>query len=163
MCIRDSPRTSQASQQLSNVITALKGYELEYGELPQLGDGSADSEWIPLTEDSETGFALVNALIFGSNEERGWNPREISFFEPKYRDDPRGGFLEEGDDQTSAGLYDPWGNAIFVKLDADGDGFIVPFPGDEPLQKTVIAMSPGEEAFPGNLRGGKRPIYSWKR
>ena len=129
-------RVTQCNQQMSNLITSLKGYQLEYGHVP-ISTTGADSE---VTTDN----AVFMLSLMGENPSSGnayKNPREIDFYEPNYTKSGRGGWSEDNQE-----LADPWGEPFVILLDTDFDKKLIN-PSD-----TTSASGSGASAAPSLLR-----------
>ncbi len=92
-------KKAQARNDVQQIATAIKAYNLEYGKLPgtATADGAAPANLISILTSSNTN-----------------NPRGIVFLEPKTTTGKKGGYnLSDGK------YYDPWGTAYTVTLDYD--------------------------------------------
>jgi prepilin-type N-terminal cleavage/methylation domain-containing protein len=112
-------KRAQARNDVNQLATAVKAYQLEYGKLPGSGttDGAAPSDLMTTLTSSNTN-----------------NPRGIVFFEPKIAKAGKGGL-----DGTT--YKDPWGNAYTITLDYNYDNKIDML--GQTNFTTVIVTSPG--------------------
>jgi type II secretory pathway pseudopilin PulG len=149
-------RKADCNQQMANILTAIKAYQLEYGHIP-IKSGAI--EGTVLRTDSGDGRALMKCLI-GENTTTFANPKLILFYEPTYTSSRRGGW-----DATmgSEGLYDPWGNPFEILLDHNFDRTIDPTPLDSgstaPVRKDVLILSRGKDKDPAAVGDD---LFSWK-
>lgn len=131
--VKPSPRGTE-----NNIITALKGYKVEYNRFPLLGERfSRDSEVII------SSGPLLNAL---TGEDDKINPRKIKFIDLPIAKNNVNGLLEKDGKRI---LVDPWGEPYAILLDFDGDGK-VPDP-EHPgamLSTTVMVFSGGPDGNP---------------
>ena len=151
-------RKAECNQQVTNLITAIKTYQLEYGHIPIKTGGAA--EGTVLTTDNGDGLELMKCLIGEDNATFG-NPKQVAFYEPRYTDSQKGGW----DSTTgSEGLYDPWGNPFYILLDHNFDKSIEPTPLDAgntaPVRKDVLILSRGHKNDPAEVDDD---LFSWKK
>ena len=115
-----SAKKAQARNDVNQLASAVKAFQLEYGKLPATNDDAAQ---------------VVKALI-GSNA--SVNPRNIVFFEPKIAKGKKNGF------STADGkYYDPWGIEYSVLLDYNYDNKIKNTNSNQTNFTTVIVTSTG--------------------
>ncbi len=99
-----SGKKAQARNDVNQLASAIKAYQLEYAKLPVAGSGDT----------ANANIVTVMSALTSSNTN---NPRGIVFYEAKLVKDlaaPRSGL------STKDGkLYDPWGMAYQVDLDTD--------------------------------------------
>ncbi len=117
-----SARKSEARNDVSQLASAVKAFQLEYGRLPGTDNNAAN---------------VVKTLI-GSNTTL--NPRNIVFFEPKMADKGRKGW----DGQN---YLDPWGMPYQITLDLGYSNKITTDVGDgnKTYFTTVIVQSAGPD------------------
>ena len=102
----DSGRKAQARNDVAQLASAVKAFQLEYGRLPS---STAGSDSTPADN-----AAVISALI-GSNATL--NPRRVVFFEAKAAKSGKGGL--------DGGVYkDPWGAPYSISLDTSYDNRI---------------------------------------
>lgn len=119
----DSSKKAQARNDVHQLASAVKAFQLEYARLPITATGSADN--------TNANNATVIAALTISNTN---NPRGIVFFEPKQASKGKGGL--------DKGVYkDPWGNPYTFMLDTSYDNRIVA--NSVTNFTTVIVSSPG--------------------
>ena len=151
-------RKTECNQQISNLITAINGYQLEYGHIPINTGGGSESTI--LKTNNGNGRELIKCLIGEDNATFG-NPRGITFLEPKHTESQKGGW-----DSTagSEGLYDPWGNPFEILLDQDFDKSIMPTPLDEAnttvVRREILILSRGRK---NDIDEVEDDLFSWKR
>jgi len=104
-----SGKKAQARNDVNQLASAIKAYQLEYGKLPVAGSGDS----------ANANIVTVMSALTSSNAN---NPRGIVFYEAKLVKDPaapRSGLSTDGK------LYDPWGMAYQVDLDTSYDNKIL--------------------------------------
>jgi prepilin-type N-terminal cleavage/methylation domain-containing protein len=118
-----SAKKAQARNDVNQLASAVKAFQLEYGGLP--GSGTAD------------GLAPANliAILTSSNTN---NPRGIVFFEPKIAKGKKNGLSTE-----DGKYYDPWGKEYSVLLDYNYDNKIKNTNSNQTNFTTVIVTSTG--------------------
>jgi prepilin-type N-terminal cleavage/methylation domain-containing protein len=118
-----SAKKAQARNDVNQLASAVKAFQLEYGGLP--GSGTAD------------GPAPANliAILTSSNTN---NPRGIVFFEPKIAKGKKNGLSTE-----DGKYYDPWGKEYSVLLDYNYDNKIKNTNSNQTNFTTVIVTSTG--------------------
>jgi len=150
MSVMNQARKTECSQQISNLITALNGYKMEYGHIP-IKTGLTETD--VLKTDSGDGIKLIKCLT-GEDNVSFKNPREIVFFEPNYTDTKVGGL-----DATTDALYDPWGGPYQILLDVNFDKKIDPtalgLRGLLPVRREFLIISLGKDS--------NDMIFSWKK
>lgn len=126
-----SGKKAQARNDVNQLASAIKAFQLEYGRLPYSGSGSADTASAP--------NAAVIAALISSN---ALNPRGIVFFEPKIAKGGKGGLSGSG---ASATYKDPWGSDYAFALDTSYDNKITADvgAGSQTYFNTVIVQSQG--------------------
>ena len=153
MSVMNQARTTECAQQMSNLITAMKGYKMEYGHIP-IKTGLTETDL--LKTDSGDGINLIKCLT-GENNVSFKNPRGIVFFEPNYTDTKKGGL-----DAITYALYDPWGRPYEMLLDVNFDKEIdaigLGFRGLPPVRKEILIISRGKDNTDLN-----DVIFSWKK
>lgn len=122
-------KKAQARNDVNQLATAIKAYQLEYGKLPIAAAGG-DS----IGADNKT---IVGTLV----KSNALNPRGIVFFEPKIAKGNKGGMA------TDNTLYDPWGMAYRIDLDTSYDNRITTDVGasNQTYLTTVIVQSAGPD------------------
>lgn len=117
-------KKAQARNDVNQIATAIKAFQLEYGRLPgtNSADGPAPTDWI--------------TTLTSSNSQ---NPRGIVFFEPKLANKQGKGGLVGNE------YKDPWGNTYTVILDGDYNNKVKPnLKGlSNEYFTTVVVWSPG--------------------
>lgn len=134
-----------AMNDLQQVVTAIRGFEVEYGHFPEGGQTlNGDREFSGANEKD-----LLNILRNHESGATRQNQRNVVFFE---------GFIIKPASRLKRGLgpdgtfYDPWGRPYFFAMDADGDGSVtVPLAwhaadSGKKLSTNVIGFSPGKDA-----------------
>jgi prepilin-type N-terminal cleavage/methylation domain-containing protein len=123
----ESGRKAQARNDVYQIATAVKAFQMEYGRLP--GTATADG---PAPAD------LITTLTSSNSQ----NPRGIVFFEPKMAKGGKGGL-----DGT---VYkDPWGNPYTITLDYNYDNKLTTN-GTHFTTVIVETRPPGANAKPIN-------------
>jgi len=118
-----SAKKAQARNDVNQLASAVKAFQLEYGRLP----GSKNDD----------GLAPDNliATLTSSNTN---NPRGIVFFEPKIAKGKKNGLSTE-----DGKYYDPWGKEYSVLLDYNYDNKIKNTNNNQTNFTTVIVTSTG--------------------
>lgn len=127
-----SAKKAQARNDVSQLASAIKAFQLEYGKLPSAKAGSSD-------ENPAVNKDVIKVLI-GSNSTL--NPKNIVFFEPKLPTAGKKGGLTNGTYQ------DPWGADYIFALDTSYDNKIQKIDvgdGSKDYITTVIVQSEGPD------------------
>jgi prepilin-type N-terminal cleavage/methylation domain-containing protein len=137
--IKESARKTQAKNDVTNIVAAVKQYYTEYGKYPPLVEGvatSTDDKDTAVGEKDAGGIADNNALFntlrsipegINTNPDYKYNPRRIVFFEGKAATDPtnpRAGFTDTQDATKKGCFFDPWGKQYCVVIDTNYDNVI---------------------------------------
>ncbi|MHA3775251.1 hypothetical protein ACXR0O_27315 [Verrucomicrobiota bacterium sgz303538] len=157
----ESSERVQARNDLTQLVVAIKAYNLEYGHLPLSGDRSFTDE---------ASQARLLQVLQGDDDAE--NPRRIVFFEGKIaRSVTRWWFgprrYRAGFHPVSGALLDSWGHPYRIVLDSDYDGKIQsPYQDDEEIHNSVLAWSLGEDGVQGapgkeNILKDSGDIVSW--
>ncbi|MBU3664498.1 MAG: type II secretion system protein [Chthoniobacterales bacterium] len=151
-------RKAQARNDLQQLVTAIKAYQLEYGKLPTVADkGEFES-------DNNRLVTVLRGVANEGDDKIRFNPRMIAFFEPKVSNAKKGGIGPDGV------FYDPWGQPYKIRLDDNYDNAINNFysqnAGFANLNYSVIAASAGPDKTFGsgdkNSGTAKDDIISWQ-
>jgi len=105
-----SGKKAQARNDVNQLASAIKAYQLEYGKLPAVGGGD---------DTANADIVTVMSALTSSNE---YNKRGLVFYEAKAVKDlaaPRSGLSTK-----DSKLYDPWGMPYQVDLDTSYDNKI---------------------------------------
>lgn len=139
------------------LVHGIDDFNREYSRYPDFG---AQSEEIRV--EGEVGGELLTILL--GKEEVGdsmQNKKQIDF--ATFRESPnknQGGLVYASKDSGAKpeGLYDSWGNALFLVIDADNNGEVPdPFNAGKVVRETVIAYSFGADG----KAGGGDDVKSW--
>ena len=140
------------------VYQAVDQYYQEYSKLPSLGASSDE-----VRTEGESGIELLNILL-GKEDDTGTmqNPRKIAFLTVETgKTKKKGGLIYSngGAGGQIEGLYDAWGNALYVKFDLEyEDEILDPLTqGNVVRDKKVIIYSYGAD---GKIGGGD-DVKSW--
>lgn len=104
----ESARKTRAKSDVSQIVTAVKAYQSEYGRLP-IWSQAVDGKF-------ENNNDLLFNILRGSSstgEQLNMNPRRISFIEIPLAKGTKGGLGIDGK------FYDPWGKPYRIWLDVD--------------------------------------------
>lgn len=124
-----SGKKAKARNDVSQLVAAVKAFQLEYGRLPCSSEG-ASGDVIATTNNK-----VVIAALTISND---LNPRGIVFFEPKQAKGGKGGI--------SDGIYfDPWGKPYTFSFDTDYNNRLTV--NGVTLFNTVIVESGGPDGL----------------
>lgn len=156
---RVSNRAKQTKTQ--NYATALvhgiDDFNREYSRYPDFGASSEETRL-----EGETGAELLTILL--GKEEVGdsmQNKRQIAFATFQESSNKRQGGLVYSSGASGArpeGLYDAWGNALYLVIDADNNGEVAdPFTPGKVVREPVIAYSYGADG----KAGGGDDVKSW--
>ena len=118
-----SAKKAQARNDVNQLASAVKAFQLEHGRLPGSG-----------TEDGKAPDNLI-AILTSSNSQ---NPRGIVFFEPKIAKGKKNGLSTD-----DGKYYDPWGKEYSVLLDYNYDNKIKNTNSNQTNFTTVIVTSTG--------------------
>jgi len=117
--VQDQAKSTQAKNDVTQIVTAVSAYYTEYGKYPMSYD-AAD-----LTIDGlngNTNDKLFNGL---RGQDATVNPKNIAFMSPpaaKDLNNPRSGIGGNGQ------YYDPWGTAYVIRMDTTYDNLVAPNP-----------------------------------
>jgi prepilin-type N-terminal cleavage/methylation domain-containing protein len=170
--IENQARSTQAKNDLTQIINAVNAYYTEYGKYP-LGI-TADTTYGP-PNTNETLFTELRGCTAAAGScpaAATTNARQIVFISPpdvKNAANPRSGIGTT----TGVGQYfDPWGNNYVVRIDGGYDNQVVnPYAanaGANPLQLGVIALSLGKDQLGGvgsadkNAGTADDDVISWQ-
>lgn len=139
----------QAKNDLTQIVTAVNAYYMEYGKYPLPSTASGDGYATGAT----TGTASKDILNPLRNLDPTLNPRQVVFISPPEdtaQTNPRGKIGSDGQ------FHDPWGTPYGITIDADYNNQ-VPNPynpnagaGPDKIRQGVIAWSAGKDAKLGN-------------
>lgn len=139
------------------LVHAIDDFNREYSRYPDFG---AQSEEIHV--EGEVGGELLTILL--GKEEVGdsmQNKKQIDF--ATFRESSnknQGGLVYTSKDSGAKpeGLYDSWGNALYLVIDTDNDGEVAdPFNAGKVVRESVIAYSFGADG----KAGGGDDVKSW--
>jgi prepilin-type N-terminal cleavage/methylation domain-containing protein len=128
--VREQMRKAQARNDLSNIVTAVKHFQTDYGKYPQVaaaapnGDVLVGDAGAKATIDNSALFDTLRAIDRGLNERHSLNPKRILFLEGRLASDakePRSGFADKAEAAKRGCFFDPWGRQYGVVIDADYD------------------------------------------
>jgi len=126
-----SAKKSQARNDVNQLASAIKAFQLEYGRLPSTKAGNSD--------DNPAANKDVIRVLIGSNTTL--NPKNIVFFEPKMPSEGKKGGL------TNGSYQDPWGVDYIFALDTSYDNKITMDVGEnsKTYYTTAVVMSEGAD------------------
>ena len=159
--VMEQARKAEAKNEVTNLVNAIKMYELEYGKLPfQAGEGGESDLEMDTFQDN------IISVLAGYNVD-GLNPRLKPFYEGKTAKNsdaqkPAGG-LFGSDEQLQ--LADPWGNEYFITIDSNYDNIIQDLPGSEgdEVRTKVAVWTRGKIDASGEEEPIKKWIRSWSK
>jgi len=158
--IQNSARKTQAKNDVTQIVTAVNAFYTEYGRYPTSATADTSAIYGPGKTKTDTIF----------NELRGkpgmtLNIRQVVFISPAEDTNqpaPKGKIGSDGQ------LFDPWGSAYSIQMDADYDNQ-VPNPyganngaGPDPIRQGVIAWSLGKDLTLGTKYTGSDDVISWQ-
>ncbi|MDX6766430.1 MAG: prepilin-type N-terminal cleavage/methylation domain-containing protein [Candidatus Methylacidiphilales bacterium] len=138
----DAAQVAKAKSDLSQLVTAVKSYEIEYGVLPTTSVSSSDGP-----EATEGWFQDNNdelMRVLSGEAYNNLNQRRIVFMEFRAAKGSSGSFKDGlGSDNK---FYDPWGTPYAVKLDTSYNNMLEYYDSaqNSNLSRTVIAISFGK-------------------
>ena len=159
--VMEQARKAEAKNEVTNLVNAIKMYDLEYGKLPfQAGEGGESDLEMDTFQDN------IISVLAGENVD-GLNPREKPFYEGKTAKNsdsqkPAGG-LFGSDEQLQ--LADPWGNEYYITIDSNYDNIIQDLPGSEgeDVRQKVAVWTKGKIDASGEEEPIKKWIRSWSK
>ena len=159
--VMDQARKAEAKNEVTNLVNAIKMYELEYGKLPfQAGEGGESDLEMDTFQDN------IISVLAGYNVD-GLNPRLKPFYEGKTAknsdaEKPAGG-LFGSDEQLQ--LADPWGHEYYIVIDSNYDNIIQDLPGSEgdDVRTKVAVYTKGKIDASGEVEPIKKWIRSWSK
>jgi prepilin-type N-terminal cleavage/methylation domain-containing protein len=133
---KDRARRLSAATAVRTVVTACKGYYMEYGKYPRVqGALEGGKSYYSYGDTRVGGCAVTNDQLFdilrsinrGVNSNHAMNPRQTTYLEVKVAQDtsnPRDGFVDSSRFTGGAQgqLMDPWGAQYCIVLDATDSG-----------------------------------------
>jgi len=135
--IKESARKTQAKNDVTNIVAAVKQYYTEYGKYPAVVEGTSTTQDDTAVGEQSAGGAADNSALFNTlrsipdglntNPDYKYNPRRIVFFEGKAATDPtnpRAGFTDTPDATKKGCFFDPWGKQYGVVIDTNYDNVI---------------------------------------
>ena len=159
--VMEQARKAEAKNEVSNLVNAIKMYELEYGKLPfQAGEGGESDLEMDTFQDN------IISVLAGYNVD-GLNPREKPFYEGKTAKNPDSekpaGGMFGSDEQLQ--LADPWGNEYYIVIDSNYDNTIQDLPGSEgeDVRTKVAVWTKGKIDASGEEEPIKKWIKSWSK
>jgi len=160
-------KKAQCNQEIGNIMTSLKAYQMEYGHLPI--NGTSDVDELSLSGGGGTAGTDLMLCLMGIDDNPNpsgltqgtyTNPKQMPFYEPKYTQDIRAGW-----NQNDGALYDPFGNAYVVSLDTDFDKYITnpegSMPGPSELRTDVLVYSLGDVPPGTTMVDWNKALKSW--
>jgi prepilin-type N-terminal cleavage/methylation domain-containing protein len=163
---KEGARKAQASTDVRSIVSAIKGFQTEYGRYPQPSTNTSDTIISPAKPNANN--SIMNILrCTGTGSEV--NTRQIVYIEPRMAK----GNTNVGGIGTDGVFFDPWGMAYGIAMDTNYDGGIKTSDGLQytsittgTLSYGAVAWSFGKDAQPGT-KGDKKlegsdDIVSWQ-
>lgn len=133
--IKEAARKTQAKNDVTNIVAAVKQYYTEYGKYPPVEATPTNATKDTVVGDTESSPLADNNALFNTlrsipeelNKDYKYNPRRIVFFEGKAAADvtnPRAGFADKQGATKKGCFFDPWGKQYNVVIDANYDNVI---------------------------------------
>ncbi len=148
--VQDQAKSTQAKNDVTQIVTAVNAYYTEYGKYP-LSFDAAD-----ITVDGlnpNTNDTLFNKLR-GQQLDVAANPKDIVFITPPAVKDPANPRAGIGTAASTLGQYfDPWGKPYLIRLDTTYNNLIEPNPyranagATDSVSAGVIAWSFGKDTL----------------
>ena len=179
--VMDSARKTEAKSTVSQICTAVKSFQTDYGVYPNPDNLSRDVTWKSDTNDKL--FAILRATDVATNSV---NTRRVVYFEgkdAKNSNNPKSGFATVNKTNTVnktsytvnvGALVDPWGAGYCVRCDSGyTDAVVHPYSNDADgandaagdtgvIRSGVIAWSYGKDGVKGNNgSAGASPNYTY--
>jgi prepilin-type N-terminal cleavage/methylation domain-containing protein len=118
--VQDQAKTTQAKNDLTQIVTAVNAYYTEYGKYPMTFD-TADITLDGLN--NNTNDKLFNGL---RGQDSTVNPKNVVFIAPpavKDDNNPRSGISG-----LNGQYFDPWGKPYIIRMDTTYDNLVTPNP-----------------------------------
>ncbi len=135
--IKESARKTQAKNDVTNIVAAVKQYYTEYGKYPAVQEQTAPSELDAIVGEEAAGGVADNSALFNtlrsipeglnSGPPYKYNPKRIVFLEGKAATDPtnpRAGFADGQQATKKGSFFDPWGKQYCIIIDSNYDNVI---------------------------------------
>lgn len=115
--VKETMRKTQAKNDVTQIVTAVKAYYTEYGKYPVKSGATGKYD----SSNSEVLDVLRGLTSTGSDE--NLNPRKIVFLEVNDAKDPKNpkSGIKTSTPGASGDWVDPWGEAYKIRVDADYD------------------------------------------
>jgi prepilin-type N-terminal cleavage/methylation domain-containing protein len=150
-------KQSQTSTYTTILVQGIEDFYSTYSRYPQFGAEGEEAR-----TEGEAGAELLTILL--GKEEVGdsmQNKKQTAFIGLKESTDKNKGGLVYSSGASGArpeGLYDAWGNALYLVIDADNNGEVAdPFTPGKVVREPVIAYSYGADG----KAGGGDDVKSW--
>jgi len=149
------PKKTKAQQTRTlavQIVNAVKFYYTEYSRYPLLND-SVNAEATPLRTD-----ARITAVLMGTDT--SLNPKKIRFL-PDLKTVAQSGDFGLKSSGTALSVVDPWGEPLFLLLDADYSGEMNkpdPTADKKTLSEGVLVFSAGPDKDPSTWEDN---VTSW--
>ena len=169
--VKDSARKTQAKNDVTAIVAAVRHYYTEYGKYPPMsttaptGDqyvGQMLSGYSPVAINSNL-FYVLRGIDSGINAAHINNPRRIVFFEGRSvanPNQPKGGFLDPVPSLPAppnpGSFFDPWGTQYYVMVDYNYDnvcdltGVYSGYAATTSPRTGIVAWSVGKDGVPGS-------------
>lgn len=125
----DKARKVSAQAAATSIATAVDQFYTEYSALPDPGSSSQDAQFGTTAGDGATLLEILSGLEQGANPQ---NPRKIRFLTVKEGKSSKDGIIYSPDGKAVTSMFDPWGQAYFIRLDYDYDERLDFTPGGLP-------------------------------
>ncbi|MHA3775250.1 hypothetical protein ACXR0O_27310 [Verrucomicrobiota bacterium sgz303538] len=153
----------QARIDVTQLVSAVKAYDTEYGRLPL-----AERQRAFTDETSQARLLRVLRAL-----DVTYNPRRVVFFETRDAVPKRRWWFQQpsycaGLHPTLGAFLDPWGQPYRILLDSDHDGKIQsPYQDDEEIHTSFIVWSVGKDGVQGspgkkNILKESDDVISWR-
>lgn len=135
--IKESARKTQAKNDVTNIVAAVKQYYTEYGKYPPVQEGNTTTDLDSIVGEEEAGGVGDNSALFNTlrsipeglntGPEYKYNPKRVVFLEGKAATDPakpRAGFADGQQATKKGSFFDPWGAQYCIVIDTNYDNVI---------------------------------------
>lgn len=133
--VREQMRRAQATNDITNIVTAVKQFQTEYSKYPAVLEAATSAEEDTLvgdavakaTVDNSALFDILRAIDRGPNQGHRGNPKRVPFFEGRVAssaEKPIAGFADKAGTAKPGSFFDPWGTQYGVVMDTNYDNQI---------------------------------------
>ncbi len=145
--VRDSAKKTQATNDATQLVNAVKAFYTEYGRYPLPTGASGEDFTYDAGNPNQT---LIRILTAKETATPMLNPRKIVFLEPPAaKETGRYGVEFGSNGAPSSDFLDPWGTPYRVRIDSDYNNSVRELGTGNLLTNGVIAWSAGKDGQDG--------------